>query len=142
MKKVLEKLWEEGRQVLDIYYPEEIHPGEEEWAIDVYQDEINDRCHLNWTWTVLSEKQLEKDNEKEENLPDWVIVVDEPFSEDVACKALEKWLRDRKYKFGVRMISLDETKGSGLIKKLRQMNIEAEKKGAVPMDIVTKEDKK
>lgn len=142
MKKVLKKLWEEGRQVLDIYYPEEIYPGEEEWAIDVYQDEINERCHLNWTWTVLSKKQLEKDNEKEENLPDWVIVVDEPFSEDVVCKALGKWMGDRKYKFGVRMISLDETKGSGLIRKLRQMNIEAEKKGAVPMDIITKEDKK
>ena len=101
--KALNKLREESREILDIYYPEEVSLGEEEWSVDAYQNEINERCHLNWTWTVLSKKQLEIDNEKEDNFPDWVIVADEPFSDEVVCKALEKWLQDRGYEFRVKM---------------------------------------
>jgi hypothetical protein len=139
MKKALNELREEGREILDIYYPEEIRLGEEKWSVDVYQDEINERCHLNWTWTVLSKKQLEIDNEKEDNLLDWVIEVDEPFSDEVVCQALEKWLRDRGYEFRVRLISLEKAKGSGLIRKLKQMDIESEKRVAVPMKEIMKE---
>ena len=125
--KVLNELWQESHEILDSYYPEEIGSGEEEWAVDVYQDEVNERCHLNWTWTVMSKRQLEIDGEKESDLPDWVVVVEEPFSDEVVCKAIEGWLRDRGYKFGVRMISLEQARGSGLVKELRQMDIESEK---------------
>jgi len=139
MMKVLDELWQEGHEILDIYYPEEISPGEEEWSADVYQDEINDLGHLNWTWTVMSRKQLEIDGEKEDDLPDWVVVVEEPFSDEVVCNAIERWLGSRGYKFGVRMISLEQARGSGLVKKLRQMDIESEKRDAVPLEKVMKE---
>lgn len=119
MREALDKLWEEGYEVLDIYYAEEISPGEESWSADVYQDELNERCQLNWTWTVISKKELEKEGEKEDELPEWEIVVDEPFSEEVVCKAVEGWLRDRRYEFGVRMIPLEQARGSGLVKELR-----------------------
>lgn len=51
-------------------------------------------------------------------MPEWEIVVDEPFSDEVVCKAVEKWLRKRGYEFGVR-IPFEQAKGSGLIAKLR-----------------------
>lgn len=60
MRKVLDELWEEGHEIHDICYAEEMSLGEEEWSVDVYQDELNERCHLNWTWTVMSKKQLER----------------------------------------------------------------------------------
>jgi len=134
MMRVLDELWQEDHEILDIYYPEEISLGEEEWSVDVYQDEVNDLCRLNWTWTVVSKRQLEIDGEKEDGLPDWVIVVEGPFSDEVVCNAIERWLRDKGYKFGVRMISLEQARGSGLVKELRQMDIESEKRDAVPLE--------
>jgi len=139
MMNILNELWEEGQEILDIYYPEQMSVGEERWSVDVYQDEINERCHLNWTWTVISKKQLEMEEEKEDYLPQWTIIVDEPFSDEVVCKAIEKWLHDRGYKFKVKMVSLDQAKGSGLIKKLKKIDIEKERKEAIPMEKVTKE---
>ena len=139
MMNILNELWEKGRETLDIYYPEQMSVGEEKWSVDVYQDEINERCHLNWTWTVISKKQLEMEEEKEDYLPEWTIMVDEPFSDEVVCKAIEKWLHDRGYEFEVKMVSPDQAKGSGLIKKLKEIDIEKEKRNAIPMEKVTKE---
>jgi len=119
MREGLDELREEGKEILDIYYAEEMSPGEEEWSVDVYQDELNERCHLNWTWTVMNKKELERDSEKEDELPEWMVVIEEPFSDEVVCKAVEKWLRGRGYEFGVRMIELEQARGSGLIKELR-----------------------
>ena len=133
MLKVLDEIWEEGHEVLDIYYPEEISPGVAEWSVDVYQDELNERCRLNWTWTLMSKKQMEIEGEREDELPEWVIVVEEPFSDEVVCKSTERWLRGKGYEFGVRLVSLEQARGSGLVKKLRQVNIESEKKDAVPL---------
>ncbi len=120
MRKALDKLWEEGYEVLDIYYPEDMSPGEESWSVDVYNDEINERCDLNWTWMVINKKQLEKEGEKEDELAEWEIVVDEPFSEAVVVEAIRKWLEDRRYEFGVRMIEIEKARGSGLVKELRE----------------------
>ena len=139
MMKVLNELWGKGREVLNIYYPEEMAIGEVEWAVDVYEDEINERCHLNWTWTVLSKKQLEIDGEKEDELPEWVIVIDDPFSDAVICHAVGKWLQDRGFEFGVKMISPEEAKGSGLVKKLKRMNRESEENATLPMETVIEE---
>ena len=139
MRKVLDELREECYEILDIYYAEEIDPGEDEWSVDVYQDEINERCHLNWTWTVVSRKQMAVDREDERDLPEWVIVVGEPFSDDVVCKAIERWLLGRGYDFGVKMVPLEEAGGSGLIKKLREMDIEAEMERAVSIEDMEKE---
>lgn len=119
-KIVLDDLRDEGHEVLDIYYPEEMTPGEENWSVDVYNDEINERCDLNWTWTVINRKQLEIEGEKEDELVEWNIVVDEPFSEAVVVEAVRKWLEGRRYEFGVRMIEMEKARGSGLVKELRE----------------------
>ena len=134
MREGLDELREEGKEILDIYYAEEMSPGEEEWSVDVYQDELNERCHLNWTWTVMNKKELERDSEKEDELPEWMVVVEEPFSDEVVCKAVEKWLRGRGYEFGVRMIELEQARGSGLIKELRDRREELEKGETMSME--------
>ena len=125
--RTLDELWQEGHEILDIYYPEEMRPGEEAWSVDVYQDEINERCQLNWTWTVISKKQLEMEGEKEDELPEWNIVVEEPFSDEVVSNAVGRWLRERGYQFEIKMIPIDQARGSGMIKNLRQ-EVEGEKK--------------
>jgi len=139
MREGLDELREEGKEILDIYYAEEMSPGEEEWSVDVYQDELNERCHLNWTWTVKNKKELERDSEKEDELPEWMVVVEEPFSDEVVCKAVEKWLRGRGYEFGVRMIELEQARGSGLIKELRDRREELEKGETMPMERLERE---
>jgi hypothetical protein len=113
--------------------------GEESWSVDVYQDELNERCRLNWTWTVISKKELEAEGEEEEELPEWEEVVEEPFSDEVVCKAIEKWLRWRGYEFGVRMISLEQARGSGLIKRLREREEELESGEAVSTEVMERE---
>lgn len=120
MKDVLDELWNEGQETLYIYYAEEMSVGEEKWFVDVYQDEINERCNSNWTWTVINKKELEQEGEKEDEIPEWEILVDEPFSEGVVKEAVKKWLNERGYKFEVRLIPLEEAKGSGMIKDLRE----------------------
>ena len=139
MKRALAELWKEGHEILDIYYPEEMSLGEESWSVDVYQDELNERCGLNWTWTVISKKQLETEGEKERELPEWEEVVEEPFSDEVVCKSIEEWLRGRGYEFGVRMISLEQARGSGLVKELREREAESEEHEAVSMEMMEKE---
>ena len=139
MRKALGELWEEGRETLDIYYPEDMHLGEDSWSVDVYQDEVNERRHLNWTWTVMSKKELESEGENEEELPEWKVVVEEPFSDEVVCKAIEKWLRGRGYEFKLRMISPEQARGSGLIKRLRERGEELESGEAVSMEVMEKE---
>lgn len=138
MEKALNKLWNEGQEILDIYYPEDIDQVEELWSVDVYQDELNERCHLNWTWTVISKKQLELDGEKEDHQPEWVIVVDALFSDEVIREAIEKWLRDNGHKFEVRMISFEQAKGSGMVKKLREM-VEIKKEGTMAFETLEKQ---
>ena len=139
MKRALAELWEEGHEILDIYYPEDMSQGEESWSVDVYQDELNERCRLNWTWTVISKKELEAEGEKEEELPEWEEVVEEPFSDEVVCKAIEKWLRGRGYEFGVEMIPLEQARGSGLIKRLMERGEELESGEAVSMEVMERE---
>ncbi len=139
MRKVLDELPGEGCEILDIYYAEEIDSEDDEWSVDVYQDKINERCHLNWTWTVMSRKQLAVDREEESDLPEWVIVVEEPFSDAVVCKAIERWLLGRGYDFGVKMVPLEEAGGSGLIRKLREMDIESELERGVSIEDMEKE---
>jgi len=139
MRKALGELWEEDREILDIYYAEEMSPGEESWSVDIYQDELNERCHLNWIWTVISKKQLEQEGEKEEELPEWAVVVEELFSDEVICKAIEKWLRGRGYEFGVRMIALEQARGSGVIKKVKERELDLEKSKAISRERLERE---
>ncbi|TRZ88356.1 MAG: hypothetical protein D4R88_07930 [Methanosarcinales archaeon] len=134
--EVLSSLWKEGHDVLSIYYPEDVERGANTWWVDVYQDEINERAGLNWTWTVISRKQLEVDGEEEIDLPEWMMVVDEPFSDQVVYGAIKDWLRGRNYEFEVEMIPLDQARGSGLVKELRERDLQSERLYAVPMEKV------
>jgi hypothetical protein len=87
----------------------------------------------------MSRKQLVIDGEEESDLPEWVIVVEEPFSDDVVCKAIKEWLMGRGYEFEVRMVALEEAGGSGLIRKLREMDIESEMAEAVSIEDMGRE---
>ena len=60
----------------------------------------------------MNKKQLGLEGEAEDELPEWEVVVEEPFSDEVVCKAVEKWLGGRGYEFGVRMIDYDGFYGS------------------------------
>ncbi|MDP2798642.1 MAG: hypothetical protein Q8O60_01985, partial [Deltaproteobacteria bacterium] len=134
--EVLSSLWKEGHDMLSIYYPEDVERGADTWWVDVYQDEINERAGLNWTWTVISRKHLEVDGEEESDLPEWMMVVDEPFSDQVVYGAIKDWLRGRNYEFEVEMIPLDQARGSGLVKELRERDLQSERLYAVPMEKV------
>ena len=48
-------------------------------------------------------------------------------------------MQDKGYKFGIKLVSLEQARGSGLVKELRQMDIESEKRDAVPMEKVMRE---
>ena len=119
IKDTLDELLKEGWETLDIYFAEDISPGDESWYVDVMQDEINERSNTNWTWTVISKKEFEQENE-EEDIPDWEIIVDEPFSDIVVKEAIENWLKERGYNFIVNMTPFEDAKGSGYIKNLRE----------------------
>lgn len=47
------------------------------------------------------------------------LVVEEPFSDEVVSRAVGKWLRERGYEFGIKRISLEQARGSGMVRKLR-----------------------
>jgi len=51
----------------------------------------------------------------------------------VVCKTIETWLRGRGYEFGVRMIALEQARGSGLIKELRERKVESGESEDVPL---------
>jgi hypothetical protein len=89
--------------ILSIYCSGDAHPANGLWSVDVYQDRIHELRHVSWTWTVVSKKQLLADGEDETKQPEWVIVVDAPFSYDIVRAAVEKWLYAKGYRFRVRM---------------------------------------
>ncbi len=117
IKGALDSLWREGLRTLDIYYMEDIHPGDEKWFVDICQDDINELCHSNWTWTIISKKEYE--DEKEDDISEWEILVDNPFSEELIIETIEKWLREREYEFKVKIIPIEDAKGI-IIKELRE----------------------
>jgi len=103
MLKALDELWEEGHDPLHISYVGETNPGDDVWSVDICQEEINDRCDMKHTWRVISRRMLEMSGRKEDELPEWEVTVDEPFSEETVRRAIERWLRDRGYEFEVRL---------------------------------------
>ena len=97
--------------MLRISYSEQVKPGERRWSVDVNQDEINKRCGLNRTWIVMSKEQLDLDGGKEDDLPEWILVVDMPFSDEIVCEEIKRWVRLPRHKFEVRIIPLEEDMG-------------------------------
>ena len=111
ISKALVELWEQGIDVLRISYSGQVKPGERRWSVDVNQDEINKRCGLNRTWIVMSKEQLDLDGGKEDDLPEWILVVDRPFSDEIVCEEIKRWVRLPRHKFEVRIIPLEEDMG-------------------------------
>ena len=62
--------------------------------------------------------------------------------DSVQVKEFENLLEnyhDRGYEFGIKMVSLEQARASGLIKKLKEIDIESEKRQAVPIERAIKE---
>lgn len=111
IREALVELWEQGIDVLPISYSGQVNPGERRWSVDVNQDEINERCGLDRTWTVMSKEQLDLDGGKEDELPEWILVVDRPFSDEIVCEEIKRWVWLPRHKFEVRIIPLEEDMG-------------------------------
>ena len=136
MHNTLHQLWDEGHEELLIYHPEKIDIGEEEWFADVYQDDINERCHLNWTWSVASKKFHVSHDDPDEEPLGWSIIVDEPYSEEVICKAVLKWLRDRRFQFNVKMIPVEKSRRTGMLKMLEERLSNLKEEECIPYEDV------
>ncbi|MBF0103238.1 MAG: hypothetical protein HQK77_20250 [Desulfobacterales bacterium] len=136
MRHTLNRLWEEGHEELLIYHPEQIETGEEEWFADVYQDDMNERCDLNWTWSVASKKFHMSHDEANEEPLDWSIIVDEPYSEEVICQAVLKWLRERGFHFKVKMISVEASRRTGMLKILEERLSNLKEEECIPHEEV------
>lgn len=132
----LDELEERGKGVLDIYWLEDIGENEDNWSVDVLQDELNERCGSNWTWTVISEGQVKTDERNENRLPFWTIVTGGDYSEKAVENAVEDWLSGKGYEFDVRSISPEEAEGSGLLEKIEEL----EKKDLEPSEYKRLED--
>lgn len=118
---VLEEFEERGKTKLNIYWLEDITEGEENWSVDVLQDELNKRCKTNWAWTVMDASQAEAGGTEKDRLPFWNIVTKEEYSEQAVKKAVEEWLEGNGFEFDVRVIPPEEAEGSGLLKKIEEL---------------------
>ena len=139
MIKELKKM--EQKEIF-IYYAEDMtHITNNMWSVDVMCDHLNNACKpMSWTWTVTSvEENRAYQKEYKDNTPppDYEIIVDEPFSDDVVCKAIHIWLSENgldECNFNVVMIDLkDAAPYSGYIKYLMNRDLDAELATAEPL---------
>ena len=142
MIKELEKMAQEGIKEIFIYYAEDMtHITNNMWSLDVMCNRINNACGpMSWTWTVISVEEEKAYHEEydDDTLPaDYDIIVDESFSDDVVCKAIQTWLSDNglgNYGFNVVMIDLkDATPYSGYVKSLMNRDLDEEIRNAEPL---------
>jgi len=104
VEEVLRGLWEKGIDPLLISYEGEVTEGQVCWSVEVSQAEIDRRCDLKSTWTVMSKEKLKAEGRKEKDLPERVLVVDGPFSEEAVCKAVEERVQLPRHPFEVRVV--------------------------------------
>ncbi|MFW6009365.1 MAG: hypothetical protein ACOCP8_08900 [archaeon] len=110
-KKIIKTLKEisKKKDILKVYYFEKIQEGEKYWFADIMNNTINKSCNLNWTWTIISKAEIERDEYcNEEEMKGWQIVVDEKFSEKVLKESLNKWLKDKNIDLKVKIMDLDD----------------------------------
>lgn len=108
----LQKMQDMGIRELNIYWMEDIEEGSDCWWCDVHEDMLDELCDMNWAWTIEDIKSYEQDSEEiDGDPPDWQIVVPEPFSGDVVCSAVKKWLDTRGFDFNVKIIDIEGTVG-------------------------------
>ncbi|MCF8107702.1 MAG: hypothetical protein K9J81_01785 [Desulfohalobiaceae bacterium] len=97
----LAALWEEGHDPLPITYEGDASLGQESWSVDVSQAEINKRCGLTVTWTIKSTKRLKAEGIAERDLPERVLMLDEPFSEEAISRVVKRQVQTPQHPFGV-----------------------------------------
>lgn len=122
--KELEEMEELGIETLKIYYAEDIKEGSEEWSVDVMQDDLNNLCEMDWTWTVMSfavfKGILNDGDELVYSCCSWEIIVNKLFSDDVICKAINIWLNCNDINIKVEMVDVKNVEGSGYVKDLKE----------------------
>ena len=121
--KELEKMEELGIETLGIYYAEDIKEGSEKWSVDVMQDDLNNLCEMGWTWTVTSLNEFIDEVRDYDKLiylcSNWEIIPDKPFSDEVVCEAINKWLESNDINIKVEMIDVKNAEGSGYVEDLK-----------------------
>ena len=119
----LENMERNDIKMIDIYYAEDVEKDSENWSVDVMNDELNNLCDMNWTWTVMSLNEfkftLRESNDLIYVCNSFEIIVDEKFSEDVVCKAINTWLESNEINIKTKMIDIKDVEGSGYIKTLK-----------------------
>ena len=103
-----------GVTELSIYWMEDIKDGDDDWWVDVCEDQIDQICGFRWVWSVISKVTV--DREIDENLTnygddedDCVVVVDALFSEEVIKQTIEGWLKEKGLVFDVKVIGPEGT---------------------------------
>ena len=142
MVKTLRKMGEDNIPVM-IYYAEDMSKIQNNmWSVDVMCDHVNNACgNMAWTWTVIS-KNEDDEYRAEYNddgpIADYEIIVDEPFSDDVVCQAIQTWLSENglgKYDFDIEMIYFKNAAPySGYVRELMNRDIDEELKNAVSFE--------
>jgi hypothetical protein len=140
MIKQLKKLHKNGIKIIEVYYAEVIE-DKMIWSVDLMNNYLNDACQMAWTWTIISgeEDRLYREEYKDaDGLADYEIVVyNEPFSDDVLCRAVKTWLIVaglEDYGFEVKMIKLEDvTPYTGYVKNLDEMDFDAAIESAIPL---------
>ena len=141
MIKELKNMAKEGITDIEIYYAEDMTDNvTDKWSVDVMQNRINTNCKLAWSFSVISEEEDKAYHEEyDDNTPpaDYDIIVNEPFSDQVVCDAIQTWLSKNglgDYGFNVVMIDLkDAAPYSGYIKSLMNRDLDAELTTAEPL---------
>ena len=128
---------------VDIYYAEDMSKIQNNmWSVDVMCDYVNNACRsMAWTWTVISkpeDEEYRKEFDDDGPIADYEIIVDEPFSDDVVCRAIQTWLSENgldKYDFDIEMIYFKNAAPySGYVRNLVERDLDDEIKNAVPLE--------
>lgn len=123
-EKLLDSLadLEDKEDTLQIYWLEDIEEGREKWAVDVLNDELNERCGTNWVWTVISQAQLDEEGDDVTDIAPWHISTEDKYSGDAVVSAVSNWLSRRGYDLDVEIIPPEDAEGSGTLEKLRELS--------------------
>lgn len=103
----IKQLIDDGVKSLEIYWIEDIKNGDEVWWIDIHEDALCEVCDINWIWDVLSQQQVDCDDDLDDYYGslETDIIVDESFSEDVVKDAVGGWLQERGLDIDVKVVS-------------------------------------
>ena len=135
----LKELSNKGLTELEIYYAEDMEGVTNYWSIDVLNNILCDLTNTNWIWTVTStewDRICREEYDDDTPNPDYEIIVNENFSDNVICEVIQTWLESNGFHdFDVVMIDFeDATPYAGYIRKIMSRNLEEEIKNAVPLE--------